>query len=70
MSMITTIGSIVRGDREVFPRYLYDAYRSTIKRATTLPLIMPLSQANTWAPRASISTGRWPRFRDSRRKDG
>ena len=41
MSMITTIGSIVRGDREVFPRYLYDAYRSTIKRATTLPLTMP-----------------------------
>lgn len=34
--MITTIGSIVRGDREVFPPYLYEAYRSTLKRAPGL----------------------------------
>ena len=35
----TTIGAIVRGDQEVFPPYLYEAYRSTIKRAPGLPLI-------------------------------
>ena len=29
----TTIGEIVLGDREVFPPYLYAAYRATIARA-------------------------------------
>ena len=33
--MITTIGEIVRGDAAVFPPYLYEAYRSTIRRAPT-----------------------------------
>ena len=26
-TLTTTIGQIVRGDREVFPPYLYEAYR-------------------------------------------
>ena len=30
---ITTIGEIVRGEREVFPPYLYAAYQSTRRRA-------------------------------------
>ena len=33
----TTFGSIILGDREVFPPYLYEAYRSTIKRAPRQP---------------------------------
>ncbi len=33
-----TIGDIVRGDREVFPPYLYEAYQSTRRRAPMLPL--------------------------------
>ena len=28
-----TIGDIVRGDREIFPPYLYQAYQSTLRRA-------------------------------------
>jgi protocatechuate 3,4-dioxygenase beta subunit len=35
----TTIGEIVRGDRSVFPPYLYEAYRATILRAPHWPLI-------------------------------
>jgi hypothetical protein len=31
--MLTTIGQIVRGDRKVFPPYLYAAYQSTRRRA-------------------------------------
>ena len=34
----TTIGAIVLGDREVFPPYLYAAYRSSILRAPHLPV--------------------------------
>ena len=32
----TTIDAIVRGDREVFPPYLYEAYQSTRRRAPAL----------------------------------
>lgn len=35
----TTIGEIIRGDKEVFPPYLYSAYRATIKRSPNLPLL-------------------------------
>lgn len=54
--MITTIGSIVRGDREIFPPYLYKAYRSTIKRSPTLPLIdVPLTLSELTGPGPAIS---------------
>jgi protocatechuate 3,4-dioxygenase beta subunit len=49
--MITTIGEIVRGDRTVFPPYLYSAYRSTIRRAPNLPLIqVPLTLTELTGP--------------------
>jgi protocatechuate 3,4-dioxygenase beta subunit len=52
----TTIGAIVRGDREVFPPYLYDAYRSTIRRAPSLPLIdVPLTLSELTGPGPAIS---------------
>src|SRR5436305_1097958 len=35
----TTIGDIVRGDREVFPPYLYEADRATRRRAPMRPRI-------------------------------
>jgi protocatechuate 3,4-dioxygenase, beta subunit len=37
--MSASIGEIVRGDAAIFPPYLYEAYRSTIKRAPGRPLI-------------------------------
>ena len=52
----TTIGSIVRGDREVFPPYLYAAYRSTIRRAPHLPLIdVPLTLSELTGPGPAIA---------------
>ena len=49
--MITTIGEIVRGDASVFPPYLYDAYRSTIRRAPRQPLIeVPLTLSELTGP--------------------
>lgn len=54
--MKTTIASIVRGDREIFPPYLYEAYRSTIKRAPTQPLIdVPLTLSEVTGPGPAIS---------------
>ena len=54
--MITTIGEIVRGDREVFPPFLYDAYRSTIRRAPRLPLVeVPLTLSELTGPGPAIS---------------
>jgi protocatechuate 3,4-dioxygenase beta subunit len=53
---ITTIGEIVRGDASVFPPYLYEAYRSTIKRAPTQPLVeVPLTLSETTGPGPAIS---------------
>jgi protocatechuate 3,4-dioxygenase, beta subunit len=53
---ITTIGEIVRGDAAVFPPYLYEAYRSTIKRAPTRPLVeVPLTLSETTGPGPAIS---------------
>jgi protocatechuate 3,4-dioxygenase beta subunit len=50
--VITTIGEIVRGDAAVFPPYLYEAYRSTIRRAPRLPLVdVPLTASELIAPR-------------------
>jgi len=52
----TTIGAIVRGDREVFPPYLYEAYQSTRRRAPTLPLIdVPLTLSELTGPGPAIS---------------
>src|SRR5712692_6307624 len=51
-----TIGEIVRGDREVFPPYLYEAYQSTRRRAPTLPLIdVPLTLSELTGPGTAIS---------------
>ena len=55
--MITTIGEIVRGDAAVFPPYLYEAYRSTIRRAPHLPLVevpLTVSELAGPAPRAGL----------------
>ncbi len=53
----TTIGAIVRGEREVFPPYLYEAYQSTRRRAPTLPLIdVPLTLSELTGPGPAIST--------------
>ena len=50
-----TIGDIVRGDREVFPPYLYEAYQSTRRRAPTLPLIeVPLTLSELTGPGPAI----------------
>src|SRR6266566_8200653 len=52
----TTIGEIVRGDREVFPPYLYEAYQSTRRRAPMLPLIeVPLTLSELTGPGPVIS---------------
>jgi protocatechuate 3,4-dioxygenase beta subunit len=54
--MITTIGEIVRGDRAIFPPYLYQAYQSTIRRAPNLPLIdVPLTLSELTGPGPAIS---------------
>ena len=51
-----TIGEIVRGDQEVFPPYLYEAYQSTRKRAPLLPLIeVPLTLSELTGPGPAIS---------------
>ncbi|MFN8579590.1 MAG: protocatechuate 3,4-dioxygenase subunit beta [Gemmatimonadaceae bacterium] len=51
-----TIGDIVRGDREVFPPYLYDAYRATIQRAPRLPLVeVPLTLSELTGPGPALS---------------
>lgn len=52
----TTIGAIVRGDQEVFPPYLYEAYQSTRRRAPTFPLIdVPLTLSELTGPGPVIS---------------
>src|SRR4029453_19445155 len=49
--MITTIGEIVRGAAAVFPPYLYEAYRSSIRRAPRLALVeVPLTVSELSAP--------------------
>jgi protocatechuate 3,4-dioxygenase beta subunit len=53
--VITTIGDIVRGDAAVFPPYLYEAYRSTIRRAPRLPLVeVPLTASELTTPRVDV----------------
>lgn len=56
MDIETTIGEIVRGDREVFPPYLYCAYRSTVLRAPNQPLIdVPLTLSELTGPGPAVS---------------
>src|SRR5258708_35898691 len=51
-----TIGDIVRGEREVFPPYLYEAYQSTRRRAPRLALIeVPLTLSELTGPGPAIS---------------
>ena len=55
-TVMTTIEAIVRGDREVFPPYLYEAYRSTRRRAPSLPLVwVPLTLSELTGPGPAIS---------------
>jgi protocatechuate 3,4-dioxygenase, beta subunit len=52
----TTIGEIVRGNREFFPPFLYDAYRSTVLRAPKQPMIdIPLTITELTGPGPIIS---------------
>src|SRR5258707_6475588 len=52
----TTIGDIVRGDRVIFPPYLYEAYQSTRRRAPTVALIdVPLTLSELTGPGPAIS---------------
>jgi protocatechuate 3,4-dioxygenase beta subunit len=52
----TTIGAIILGDREVFPPYLYEAYRSTIRRAPRQPLVdVPLTLSELTGPGPALS---------------
>lgn len=52
----TTIGTIVRGDRTVFPPFLYAAYRSTVARAPGLPLVsVPLTISELEGPGPALS---------------
>jgi len=52
----TTIGAIVRGEEEVFPPYLYAAYRATLLRAPHLPLIdVPLTRSELTGPGPALS---------------
>jgi len=55
-TLTTTIGQIVRGDREVFPPYLYAAYQSTKLRAPALELVeVPLTLSELTGPGPVIS---------------
>jgi protocatechuate 3,4-dioxygenase beta subunit len=55
-TLTTTIGTIVRGDADVFPPYLYDAYQSTRRRAPLLPLVdIPLTISELTGPGRAIS---------------
>src|SRR5437868_4271047 len=55
-ALTTSIGEIVRGDREVFPPYLYTAYQSTRRRAPTQPLIdVPLTLSELTGPGPSVA---------------
>jgi protocatechuate 3,4-dioxygenase beta subunit len=55
-TLTTTIGQIVRGDREVFPPYLYEAYQSTRRRSPMMALIeVPLTISELTGPGPAMS---------------
>lgn len=57
MDATTTIGEIVRGAKDVFPPYLYSAYRSTVLRSPSMPLIdMPLTLTELTGPGPAVSS--------------
>lgn len=52
----TSIGAIVRGDAAVFPPFLYEAYRSTLRRAPGRPLVeVPLTLSELTGPGPAMS---------------
>jgi len=52
----TTIAAIVRGDAEIFPPYLYAAYRATRARAPALPLVdLPLTISELTGPGPAVA---------------
>jgi protocatechuate 3,4-dioxygenase beta subunit len=56
MSLTTTIGALIESDKEVFPPYLYEAYKSTVKRAPSQPLVeIPLTISELTGPGPGIS---------------
>jgi len=55
-TLTTTIGQIVRGDREVFPPYLYEAYQSTRRRSPMMALVeVPLTISELTGPGPAMS---------------
>ena len=55
-TLTTSIGEIVRGDREVLPPYLYAANQSTRRRAPSLPLNdVPLTLSELTGPGPAVS---------------
>src|ERR1044071_960290 len=55
-TLTTTIGQIVRGDREEFPPYLYAAYQWTSLRAPTIELVdVPLTLSELTGPGPVVS---------------
>ena len=53
---VQTTGEIVRGDPDIFPPFLYEAYRSTIRRAPHMPLInVPLTLSELTGPGPAVS---------------
>ena len=55
-AITTTIGQIVRGDAEVFPPFLYEAYQSTRRRAPIMALVdVPLTLSELTGPGPAIS---------------
>ena len=56
MDITTTFEAIVRGDKEIFPPYLYEAYQSTRRRAPQQPLIeVPITISELTGPGPYIS---------------
>jgi protocatechuate 3,4-dioxygenase, beta subunit len=54
--MTTNIGTIVRGDRDVFPPFLYAAYRSTVRRSPGQALVdVPLTLSELTGPGPALS---------------
>jgi protocatechuate 3,4-dioxygenase beta subunit len=52
----TNVGRIVRGDASVFPPFLYEAYRSTVRRAPQMPLVeVPLTVSELTGPGPALS---------------
>jgi protocatechuate 3,4-dioxygenase beta subunit len=50
------LGALAKRDLDVFPPYLYEAYRSTLRRAPRLPLVeVPLTASELSRPRLDLS---------------